>query len=77
MQTVTVVGSDEEARGVQTLVNSSLILAYRGQEISAEDIVRSAVKDKKLPPEVLSDKKYVNAVRNQLDALLIDNLNRR
>lgn len=44
-----------------------LILAYQAKQISAEDIVRGAVKSKRLPSEALSDKGYLNAVRTQLD----------
>ena len=46
---------------------SSFRLAYLGNKISALDIVRSAVKANKLPQAALSDKRYINAVANQLD----------
>ncbi|NMG08413.1 hypothetical protein DP117_16515 [Brasilonema sp. UFV-L1] len=45
-----------------------LISAYQAKQISAEDIVRSAVQSKKLPSQLLSDKAYLNAVKTQLDS---------
>jgi hypothetical protein len=46
---------------------NDLITAYHERQISAEDIVRSGVKAKRLPEQVLSDKGYINAVKAQLD----------
>ncbi len=46
---------------------SVLSRAYLDQKISALDIVRSAVKAKRLPEEALSNKKYLNNVAQVLD----------
>jgi hypothetical protein len=43
------------------------ILACSAKQIGAEDLVRVAIKSKKLPSDTLSDKGYLNAVRTQLD----------
>ncbi len=49
---------------------SRFILACKAQQVSAQDIVQSAVIDKKLPSQVLNNKDYVDAVRNQLDEFI-------
>ncbi|MDZ8189818.1 MAG: hypothetical protein RMX96_33915 [Nostoc sp. ChiSLP02] len=46
---------------------NNLIVGYQTKEITAKDIVRSAVKTNRLPSEVLNDKGYINAVKNTLD----------
>ncbi|GAB1538798.1 hypothetical protein NUACC21_14620 [Scytonema sp. NUACC21] len=45
---------------------NDLITAYKEKQITAEDLVRGAVKSKKLPAQVLSDKGYLNAVAAEL-----------
>lgn len=50
---------------------NDLRTAYQAKQVSAEDIVRSAVKAKILPEQVLSDKGYLNAVEAQLDSFRI------
>ncbi|KAF3885185.1 MULTISPECIES: hypothetical protein [Nostocales] len=47
---------------------NDLIVGYRSKQVSAEDIIKGAVKAKRLPSQVLSDRGYINAVRTQLDA---------
>ncbi|MBR8836472.1 MAG: hypothetical protein DSM106950_21255 [Stigonema ocellatum SAG 48.90 = DSM 106950] len=52
---------------------SALRMAYLEQKVSALDIVRSAVKTRRLPEEVLSNKQYVNSVAQQLSATFYNN----
>jgi hypothetical protein len=49
---------------------SDLIVSYSSKQVTAEDIIRGAVKAKRLPSQVLSDRGYINAVRTQLDAFV-------
>ncbi|KAF3884657.1 MULTISPECIES: hypothetical protein [Nostocales] len=49
----------------------ALIMAYQVKQISAEDIVRSAVKSNILPPQAIDDRAYRNAVNLQLENLRI------
>lgn len=48
---------------------SDLIIAYQANQIGATDLVRSAVRSKLVPQEVLTDEGYLNAVVTQLDNL--------
>jgi hypothetical protein len=47
----------------------TLITAYRSGDISAEDVVKSAIQANRLSPDVLNDADYIGAVDNQLRAL--------
>ncbi|MUG97676.1 hypothetical protein F7734_37355 [Scytonema sp. UIC 10036] len=49
----------------------ALIMAYQVKQVSAEDIVRSAVKSNMLSPQVINDRAYNNAVNLQLENLRI------
>ena len=51
---------------------SELGVAYGEKKITVEDIVRSAIKAKRLTPKTLSDKQYLNAVAVQLNFLRIN-----
>lgn len=51
---------------------NDLITAYREKQISAEDIVRSGVKSGRLSTQALSDKGYINAVKDQLNNFRIN-----
>ncbi|MCC5642964.1 hypothetical protein LC607_08440 [Nostoc sp. CHAB 5824] len=53
---------------------SGLIQNYKTRQLTAKDIVRSAVLAKKLPSEVLNDQGYINAVKNILDGFARDNM---
>lgn len=46
---------------------NDLILAYQAKQITAKDIVQSAVTTNRLPSEALNDQGYINAVKNTLD----------
>ncbi|WP_460200431.1 hypothetical protein [Scytonema sp. NUACC21] len=58
-----------ENQGIPSYGN--LIMAYQVKQITAEDIVRSAVNSKMLPPQVMTDQEYKNAVNTQLENLRI------
>lgn len=47
----------------------TLITAYRSGDISAEDVVKGAIRANRLSPDVLNDAGYIGAVDNQLNAL--------
>lgn len=47
----------------------TLITAYRSGDISAEDVVKSAIQANRLSPDVLNDADYIGAVDSQLRAL--------
>jgi hypothetical protein len=47
----------------------TLLSAYRSGQISARDLVKSAVDANRIPPEVLNDRGYINAVESQLEGL--------
>ncbi|MFL9458639.1 MULTISPECIES: hypothetical protein [Nostocales] len=46
---------------------NDLKTAYQSKQITAVDIVRSAVKSNLLPQQALADSEYINAVAQQLD----------
>lgn len=48
----------------------ALLQAYRAGDISAEDLVRSAIEANRLPPEVLDDREYMAAVQSYLNVLV-------
>ena len=48
---------------------ASLITAYRTGQISALDIIQSAVNANRLPSEVLTNRAYISAVETQLNFL--------
>ncbi|MBD2438096.1 hypothetical protein [Nostoc sp. FACHB-110] len=52
---------------------ASLLQAYQTRQISAKDVVRSAVLANKLPSHFLNDQAYINAVRNSLDGFVRNN----
>lgn len=47
----------------------AFLSAYRSGQITAEDIVKSAIEANRLSPDVLNDSSYLHAVRLQLDGL--------
>jgi hypothetical protein len=48
---------------------SGLVDDYRAGTVTAENLVEVAVSMRRLSPDTLSDRAYVAAVRQQLDAL--------
>ncbi|BAY10094.1 hypothetical protein [Calothrix sp. NIES-2098] len=46
---------------------NDLIVAYQAKQITAKDIVQSAVKTNRLSSDALNDQGYINAVKNTLD----------
>ncbi|MCC5634433.1 hypothetical protein LC593_00925 [Nostoc sp. CHAB 5844] len=52
----------------------SLVQAYLTRQISAKDVVRSAVLANKLPSQVLNDQEYINAVKDTLDGFARNNI---
>ncbi|MEH1851180.1 MAG: hypothetical protein V7L11_05690 [Nostoc sp.] len=53
----------------------ALVFAYQTETLTAKDVVQAAVKDNKLPAEVLNDKDYINAVDLELKWLSNDSSN--
>lgn len=51
---------------------STLIQQYESGRITAKDLVESAIKANRLPPETLADRNYISAVDAQLADLVSD-----
>ncbi|MCC5662636.1 hypothetical protein LC653_01475 [Nostoc sp. CHAB 5784] len=50
----------------------TLISERQNRNIVAEDLVKAAISANKLPPQILNDQNYLNAVRSQLTSLSRD-----
>jgi hypothetical protein len=53
----------------------ALIFAYETETLTAKDVVQAAVKDNRLPAEVLNDQDYISAVDLELKSLCSDSEN--
>ncbi len=49
-----------------------LLVSYQAGQVSAEDLVKSAVATHRLSPQVLTDREYLSAVKSQLGDLTND-----
>ncbi|AFZ22462.1 hypothetical protein Cylst_0082 [Cylindrospermum stagnale PCC 7417] len=54
---------------------SALIFEYQTGKLTAEDVVKAAIKANKLPAQVLNDQSYLNAVESQLASFADDSSN--
>jgi hypothetical protein len=50
----------------------ALVFAYQAGNLTAKDVVQAAVKDNRLPAEVLNDQDYLSAVDSQLTSFSND-----
>ena len=59
-----------EEQGIPS--GGTLIFERQNRNIVAEDLVKAAISANKLPPQILNDQNYLNAVKSQLTSLSRD-----